>query len=126
MKCSRWVPYVGGMCLLISGFVAVRAQDNPAPSECTYFGSDREKVSDAAVKATGHGRLHPLSDLTGRITAELAYVPPGSPTYGFDQSHPNGSIDSYIFADLQTHGITPAPATTDWEFIRRVTLDLTG
>jgi hypothetical protein len=36
------------------------------------------------------------------------------------------SIDSYIFADLDKHGIVPAPATTDWEFIRRVTLDLTG
>jgi mono/diheme cytochrome c family protein len=114
------------MCLLVSGFVAVRAQDNPTPSECTYFGSDRDKLSEAAAKATGHGRLHPLSDLTSRITEQLAYVPPGSPTYGFDQSHPNGSIDSYIFADLQTHGIAPAPATTDWEFIRRVTLDLTG
>jgi hypothetical protein len=37
-----------------------------------------------------------------------------------------GSIDSYIFADWRAHGITPAAKTTDWEFIRRVTLDLTG
>ena len=56
----------------------------------------------------------------------LGYVPGGSRTYNFDQSHAAGSIDSYIFADLQTNGITPAPRTTDWEFIRRVTLDLTG
>ena len=31
-----------------------------------------------------------------------------------------------VFADFQAHCITPAPRTTDWEFIRRVTLDLTG
>ena len=56
----------------------------------------------------------------------LGYVPGGSRTYNFDQAHAAGSIDSYIFADFQANGITPAPKTTDWEFVRRVTLDLTG
>ena len=41
-------------------------------------------------------------------------------------AYPADSIDAYIFADLDTNNIAPAPATTDWEFIRRVTLDLTG
>jgi len=36
------------------------------------------------------------------------------------------SIDFYIFDAWRANGITPAPRTTDWEFIRRVTLDLTG
>ena len=56
----------------------------------------------------------------------MGFVPGGSRTYNFDQSHAAGSIDSYIFADFQANGITPAPKTTDWEFIRRITLDLTG
>jgi hypothetical protein len=56
----------------------------------------------------------------------LSYVPGGSRTYDFDQTHAAGSIDSYIFADFQTNGIQPAPKTTDWEFVRRITLDLTG
>ena len=60
------------------------------------------------------------------MAGALPYVPPGTPTYSFDQTHQAGSIDSYIFADFQANGITPAPNTTDWEFIRRVTLDLTG
>jgi len=107
--------------------LAVRAQDNPVPSECTYFGPERDKLADAALKATGQRvRVHPLSELTNKVTAQLAYVPPGSPTYGFDQSQAAGSIDSYIYADFQKNGITPAPLTTDWEFVRRVTLDLTG
>ena len=126
MTLPRWVPVVGGVCLVVSGLVAVRAQDASVPSECSYFGSEREKLADAALKATGHARLHPLSDLTNKVVAQLAYVPPGSPTYGLNQSQQAGSIDSYIFADFQAQGITPAPTTTDWEFIRRVTLDLTG
>ena len=35
-------------------------------------------------------------------------------------------IDQYIFAALQANGVTPSNLTTDNEFIRRVTLDLTG
>jgi len=35
-------------------------------------------------------------------------------------------IDQYIWADLQANSITSAGLTTDYEFIRRVTLDLTG
>jgi len=42
------------------------------------------------------------------------------------QSYAPDTIDAYIFADLNTNGIQPAPRTTDWEFIRRVSLDLTG
>ena len=56
----------------------------------------------------------------------MAVVPGGSQTYTFDQAHAAGTLDSYILADFQKNGITPAPKTTDWEFIRRVTLDLTG
>src|SRR5262249_50901585 len=66
------------------------------------------------------------TSLTEAVTRNLGYVPGGSRTYSFDQQHAAGSIDSYIFGDLQANNITPAPKTTDWEFIRRVTLDLTG
>jgi len=55
-----------------------------------------------------------------------AVVPGGSRTYDYNQQHAAGSIDSYIWADFQANQITPAPRTTDWEFIRRITLDLTG
>jgi len=56
----------------------------------------------------------------------MSYVPPGRPTYSFGAAHQAGSIDSYIWADFQRNGIAPAPPTTDWEFVRRVRLDLTG
>ena len=94
--------------------------------DCTFFGADRAKLAGAALQALGGRRSHRLSQLTDQVVRALAAVPGGSNTYTFDQSHATGSIDSYIWADFQKNNITPAPATTDWEFIRRVTLDLTG
>src|SRR5262249_19901541 len=86
-------------------------------------------VTDALDALRGGARFTPkLSGLTGQVTRMLATAPApgGSRTYTFDQTHPAGSIDSFIEADFKKHSITPAPRTTDWEFIRRVTLDLTG
>jgi hypothetical protein len=112
---------------MIGGLLITRAQDTPLPvsqPDCDYFGANREKFIEAAMNARGLSRVHRLSDTTARVTQMLAYVPTGSPTYSFDNQA--GSIDSYIFSNLKANNITPAPQTTDWEFIRRVTLDLTG
>ena len=35
-------------------------------------------------------------------------------------------IDQYIFGKMQADGVTPAPASGDSEFVRRIYLDLTG
>jgi len=56
------------------------------------------------------------------MTAEA----PAKRTKSFDPSQKLGTIDSYLIADMQAQGVQPADLTTDWEFIRRVTLDLTG
>jgi hypothetical protein len=95
-------------------------------SNCSYFGADRDKVTEASLRAKGIYRSHVLSTLTSEVQRGMNYVPPGSPTYTFNETHAAGSIDSYIYADFKTNNITPAPMTTDWEFVRRVTLDLTG
>src|SRR5208283_508956 len=117
-----------GLAMLVgSGLVAVRADDeNSTPTSCTYFGTEREKFVDLALAAMGKRKNHTLSDTTSRVRAMIDYTPPGGPSYTYGQSGAPGSIDSYIWADFQKNGITPAPLTTDWEFIRRVTLDLTG
>jgi len=67
-----------------------------------------------------------LGALTENVTRMLGYVPDSTQVKRGDQTFQPGSIDSYIFADFQANQITPAPPTTDWEFVRRVTLDLTG
>ncbi len=133
MRQPRWLSILSNCTVLVcSGFLALSAQDAVqlpvAHGECTYFGPQRETYVKLALRAMGRpgGSDQMLGRLTEQVTRALAYVPPGSPTYTFDQSQSAGSIDSYIWADFKANGITPAPATTDWEFIRRVTLDLTG
>jgi hypothetical protein len=56
----------------------------------------------------------------------MAAFVPVQRTANASQSYKPDTIDAYIFADLAANNIQPAPPTTDWEFIRRVTLDLTG
>jgi len=122
----------GTSVLVLSGFLIVRADDRPTSdsqftvphAECSYFGSQREKFAAAALsKARGSSGL---TARTQQVRAMLASTPGASRANSFGQPHPAGTIDAFIQADFNANGITPARATTDWEFIRRVTLDLTG
>ena len=117
----------------VSGLLIVRADDRPssdpgqlavAHADCSYFGSQRERYVSTELSRTRP--QFALSARTAQVAAMLAAVPGGSRTHTWDQSHATGSIDSFIEADFKANNITPAPATTDWEFIRRATLDLTG
>jgi hypothetical protein len=138
MAQPRWIWFVTSLSALgFSGYL-IAQQDGRAPRveadqlavehpDCTFFGPQRERfVSDAMQRLGGMTKTRALSTLTDQVVRAMAVVPGGSQTNTYDQTHEAGSLDSYIFADFQAHGITPAPATTDWEFVRRVTLDLTG
>ena len=140
MKRNVLLPIVAGFLVLIPcGTLPLRAQDadpiaNPTPepdaaplavehAECAFFGPKREQFVKDALSSAGGG----LSDATQQVEALLTFAPPGgSRTQSFQQTHQSGSIDSYIYSDLQANNIQPADRTTDYEFIRRVTLDLTG
>ncbi|HLK48052.1 MAG TPA: DUF1553 domain-containing protein [Bryobacteraceae bacterium] len=118
-------------CFLILASAA-SAQDGipdfvvPHP-ECLLFGP---RYNEFVSKALNLNNLTPhraaVGDLTRNVAARLAFVPPDSRTFSFAQPSEPGTIDFYIFGALQAAGVTPAPPTTDYEFIRRVTLDLTG
>jgi len=120
----------------LSGFVLVRAQGpvkssdsyGVAHAECTLFGPEHDKFAftglNAKLSPATHARA--LSATTRGVSAQIAGPPPGSATSTFGATHQAGSIDYYMGLDWAANGITPAPLTTDWEFIRRVTLDLTG
>jgi hypothetical protein len=93
-------------------------------SECTYFGAQRDRfLPKIARTESAAGRLTKqfasVSALRGQLgVRETAFA---------DLATGSGNlIDQYIWADLQKNNITPAGKTTDYEFIRRVTLDLTG
>lgn len=137
MKRPRWLYIGGGVCLLVfSGLVGSRADDTGAAvvasgqipvehPECTFFNGSQERFMDRSVRPRQSGSHAGLGALTESVTRLLGYpVTSGKRTYAHD--HPPDSIDWYIFADLQANQIMPAPPTTDWEFARRVTLDLTG
>ncbi|MEO8370343.1 MAG: DUF1549 domain-containing protein [Candidatus Solibacter sp.] len=143
MVAPRWIVLAGSIAALsFSGILVgqtaqdpvppisesqVQAQEKFAEPDCPYFGPSRERYeTDASRRKSGLSPVRRLSATTESVTKMMGFVPGGSRTYNFDQAHAAGSIDSYIFADFQANGITPAPKTRDWEFVRRVTLDLTG
>jgi hypothetical protein len=128
------------VCLLGVGFLLSRAQDAApgaerrlvvapaADPDCPFFGQERERFLSAAKIARRQG------DLTASVVARLSpgdvlgnmpSPPGGSRTATLAQSSDN-TIDKFIFPALSQAGVSPAPPTTDYEFIRRAYLDLTG
>jgi len=97
-------------------------QSPVSDSQCSYFGAERERFVPKPKGAESDS-----ARLTRQFYAQSTRA--GSPIrnrpYQGTQASSN-LIDQYIVADLQKNNITPAGITTDYEFVRRVTLDLTG
>lgn len=95
--------------------------------ECVLFGPQYNQFVAKAVNPNGPTpHQAEVSAMTSVVAALLPKVPPGSRTDSFDKQVSAGGIDYYIFSAMQAAGVSPAPLTNDYEFIRRVTLDLTG
>jgi hypothetical protein len=130
----------GGVAVLLfaGGFLVVRAQDQNDPPQlpvsdpiCSFFGADHNKYAGsiaASVAAVGNMTAQVAAQLAvpdEAATAAIPSVPGGSRTSTLQ--HPSGNtIDKYIFPALTAANVAAAPMTTDYEFVRRVTLDLTG
>ena len=120
---------------MLSGVLAVKAQQAVSAdpdgekqlmvdhAECDYFGSRRDTFTLTADK-----RLRKdLNDFTVRVGRQVStFVPSGSRTNELRDLATMGVIDKDVFGLLQEKGVSPAPKTTDYEFIRRASLDLTG
>jgi len=91
-------------------------------SDCSFFGGEREKYASEARNRFWRSKL---TDEVSRFSP-LALVPTGTRTKLLQDQASDSPIDSAIFEDLQKRGIAPTEKTTDSEFARRVTLDLTG
>ena len=123
----------------VSAFVALsgltllpgQSQDSTAISvdadhaECAYFGPKRAQFTDP------ERFRRPVSRETEAVVARLGaarqFVPGGSRTNASQKgSDSSNLIDKHIFGVLQSKGVEPAGRTTDYEFIRRASLDLTG
>ena len=113
-----------------AGALALRAQDaadeNPEKN-CALFDTMRDKAAKggpngSVFKKDNRSRL--TADVSGRLAP--MFVPGGTRTNTNLQLDALGTIDHYIFQAIQEAGVTPSDRTTDAEYIRRVTLDLTG
>ena len=102
---------------------------------CTFFGAQQAQFFVNNAIANPNGVRTPLrtsrsaarlSALTSQVTALLPPVPGGTRTGTATATGQLGMIDQYLFSAMRDAGVQPADNTTDWEFIRRVTLDLTG
>ena len=126
---------IGGVLAAISAWAQTGKQHqalNLDHSECSYFGKDRV----ASVEAGLNGRAlqrHRYSALTESVVGQIGYsgeasnfVPSGSRTSGQQSTASSATIDNNIYGVLKAQSIQPAAKTNDYEFIRRVTLDLTG
>jgi hypothetical protein len=128
----RWLLATG--IFLVAGHKGVSAADENEPTpeygtphaECSYFGPQRERFLRTELGRPGDGLS--LSAVTEQVVAAL---PPGMRP-SRSRTDPNRDtlqgnyIDQYIFAVLKRLGITPAEPAGDAEFLRRVSLDLTG
>lgn len=91
----------------------------PTSADCTYLQNPEEfRVNP--------GRMRTLSEKTDTVARWIAPVFARTPEHGERTIERKNFIDDYIFGRMEAAGIQPAPLTSDSEFLRRVTLDLTG
>ena len=125
-----------------TGLLAIRAQEpvqnqraegasTTDHSDCVMFGAQRERYANQALKSLRLGQL--TSQVSSARAASMGAAsadsmpsaPGGSRTSSTDSASTN-LIDGYIFGALKAQGVTPARMTNDYEFVRRIYLDMTG
>ncbi|MBM3726132.1 MAG: DUF1549 domain-containing protein [Acidobacteria bacterium] len=117
---------------LILMAAAARAQQPDLDAEpavdhanCSLFGPAAERHREARLRQLGRGSSA-RGELTGLVASRLA-APTGSYSLSTrPQADPQGTIDRHLFEAMAQAGVKPAEPATDAEFLRRVTLDLTG
>ena len=124
------VKVVSAVCTigLVAIFLGAQEQDPISlenHSDCNFFGVEREKY------ATEARDRYWRSSITEQVTryggfGRLALVPGGTRTKQLQDQVSDSPIDVAIFSELQKRNIAPAEKTSDFEFARRITLDLTG
>ena len=136
----KWRLWAGGTAAigLMAGLFALRAQDTVPPDpqlpvsdpNCVFFGPNHDQLAglttpNAGVLTVQVANLLPMAAAQAGSSSNAMPAPPGGSRTD-NQQHPAGTIDKYIFQALSDAGVAPAPPTTDYEFVRRIYLDLTG
>jgi hypothetical protein len=111
---------LGMLALNVAGWAQENKDLAIEHPDCIFFGAQADHFSPLKGR-----RLAAETALTNRVTSLLPRVAGAIRPVSLDGQQV-GTIDSFIFGALDTAGVTPAPQTNDYEFIRRITLDLTG
>ncbi len=104
--------------------VTAGPQMSISDSVCTFFGAQREHFLPKINRTT--------ESVAGSLTRQFQAASPDKlaiprvKAFVAAASGNGGIIDQNIFNALQANNIQPADLTSDYEFIRRVSLDLTG
>jgi hypothetical protein len=101
-------------------------------ADCSRFGPEQEKYQYVGLnerlrkpnKTVETERLWQY--IRQESGSDLAIVPGGSRTEVALDPDRMPTVDRHIYGELQARGITPARRSSDLEFLRRASLDLTG
>lgn len=141
-KTKAWLAALGSALLcgvvafLVAGGSGVTAQEpivevdpefTADHSQCSLFGADREQFYEESVNRMAR-RQYRFSKATVDAVSHIGRTAAKTSTGAsvFERLDQLGLIDQHLFKAMQQAGITPADKTNDYEFIRRVTFDLTG
>ena len=100
-------------------------------ANCVFFGPRHDAIASVGVVGRGgRPQRSPVdsftSEVVARLTAVSLSIPGGSRTNTKLQLDQLGLIDRHTFQAMNDAGVSPADVSSDAEFCRRVTLDLTG
>ena len=113
---------------LVAVFLGAQEQDPinlENHTDCSFFGVEREKF--ARETRDRFWRSHLTDEVSSLVNVNRqALVPDGTRTKQLQDQVSDSPIDIAINSELQKRNISPAEKTNDFEFARRVSLDLTG
>ncbi len=93
-------------------------------SECSFLGPERGRFLKSGLAAQ-RNREYDYSRLTVEVTRQLPKLAYSART-DVREAASNNIIDKHLTQVWADNGVKPAPRSDDYEFLRRVTLDLTG
>jgi hypothetical protein len=111
-----------GLIALLLGAQQQDTSEIENHSECSFFSVEREKYAREMRERSWRSRL--TEDVVRM--SPVGVIPGGSRTRDLQDFASDNPVDVAIFAELQKRNVAPADKSNDFEFARRVTLDLTG
>ena len=123
------LPLILAASTVAAAVLLVSNDELPSHAECALFtekGAAMRRHATLAGTRDGYSQSNLTVQVAGLLGTANRIIPGGSRTDLYQQYDQLGPIDTQIFKAMADAGVTPAPRTNDYQFIRRVTLDLTG